>query len=227
MSSTTIHYINENHKRFDDSLVRQSDLDDDRFVYTQCPVYNHKSNRVFVGTSPIDFELKIDRTSNQNIIKCSDHTAVVVDEFTEQHVNSPRPVFQLKFPRFLFWTHDNDVWFELNDHPLTSLRNNFIAVGGWFNLSNWSRNSILAITLVDDRKPVIIKKGDPLFRVSFHPPNLNDGIVLLQEKDPLKIDYAWEEFMKKQTRGQHNKTWKPRLFSETGESKCPFSFLFK
>ena len=55
MSSTTIHYINANHKRFDDSLVRQSDLDDDRFVYSQCPVYNHKTNRVFVGTSPIDF----------------------------------------------------------------------------------------------------------------------------------------------------------------------------
>ena len=59
MSSTTIHYINANHKRFDDSLVRQSDLDDDRFVYSQCPVYNHRSNRVFVGTSPIDFKLKI------------------------------------------------------------------------------------------------------------------------------------------------------------------------
>ena len=59
MSSTTIHYINVNHHNFDDSLVRQSDLDDDRFVYSQCPVYNHKSNRVFVGTSPIDFKLKL------------------------------------------------------------------------------------------------------------------------------------------------------------------------
>ena len=133
MSSTTIHYINVNHHNFDDSLVRQSDLDDDRFVYSQCPVYNHKSNRVFVGTSPIDFKLKIDRTPNQNIIRCSDSRLVEGDD---QHVNSPRPVVQLKFPRFLFWTHDDDVWFEFNDHPLTSLRNNFIAVGGWFNLSN-------------------------------------------------------------------------------------------
>ena len=88
MSSTTIHYINANHKRFDDSLVRQSDLDDDRFVYSQCPVYNHKSNRVFVGTSPIDFKLKIDRTPNQNIIRCSDSRLVEGDD---QHVNSPLP----------------------------------------------------------------------------------------------------------------------------------------
>ena len=224
MSSTTIHYINANHKRFDDSLVRQSDLDDDRFVYSQCPVYNHRSNRVFVGTSPIDFKLKIDRTPNQNIIRCSDSTLVEGDD---QHVNSPRPVVQLKFPRFLFWTHDNDVWFEFNDHPLTSLRNNFIAVGGWFNLSNWSRNLSLAITLVDERKPVIIKKGDPLFRVSFYPSDLNNGVNLSQEKDPTKIDYTCDEYIKKQTIGQQNKTWKPRLFSETGESKCPFSFLFK
>ena len=68
MSSTTIHYINANHKRFDDLLVRQSDLDDDRFVYSQCPVYNHKSNRVFVGTSPIDFKLKITRLNSKSYI---------------------------------------------------------------------------------------------------------------------------------------------------------------
>ena len=148
-------------------------------------------------------------------------------EGDDQHVNSPRPVVQLKFPRFLFWTHDDDVWFEFNDHPMTSLRNNFIAVGGWFNLSNWSRNLSLAITLVDERKPVIIKKGDPLFRVSFYPSDLNNGINLSQEKDPTQIDYAWDEYIKKQTIGQQNKTWKPKLFSETGKSKCPFSFLFK
>ena len=224
MSSTTIHYINANHKRFDDSLVRQSDLDDDRFVYSQCPVYNHKTNRVFVGTSPIDFKLKIDRTPNKNIIRCSDSRLVEGDD---QHVNSPRPVVQLKFPRFLFWTHDDDVWFEFNDHPMTALDNNFVAVPGWFNLSNWSRGCSLALTIVNESKPVIIKKGDPLFRVAFHPPNLNDGIILSQEKDPQKIDLIYEEYDKKMKEGQSNKTWKPKLFSQTGESKCPFSFLFK
>ena len=220
MSSTTIHYINANHKRFDDSLVRQSDLDDDRFVYSQCPVYNHKTNRVFVGTSPIDFKLKIDRTPNQNIIRCSDYTLVEGDD---QHVNSPRPVVQLKFPRFLFWTHDDDVWFEFNDHPMTSLRNNFIAVGGWFNLSNWSRNLSLAITLVDERKPVIIKKGDPLFRVSFYPPNLDDSIILKKETNTEVVN-QWVEAHSKKS----EEDWRPRLFSKTKtESKCPFSFLFK
>ena len=229
--STTIHYVNAQHKRFADSLVRQSDLDDDRFVYSQCPVYNHKSNRVFIGTSPIDFKLEIDRTPTPKVIRCSDPT--LIQQIDDEHVNSPRPVVQLTFPKFLFWTHDDDVWLELNDHPMTSLSNNFIALGGWFNLSNWSRNSSLAITLVDESKPVIINKGDPLFRVAFHPPNLNDGIILSQEKDPQKIDLIYEEYDKNMKRqyqmkeGQDNKPWKPKLFSQTGESKCPFSFLFK
>ena len=121
----------------------------------------------------------------------------------------------------------DNVWFEFNDHPMTALNNNFVAVGGWFNLSNWSRGLSLAITLVDERKPVIIRKGDPLFRVSFYPPDLNDGIVLKQEMDPNKIDYIWKEYSKKQDEGQADKRWKPKLFSQTGESKCPFSFLFK
>ena len=221
---TTIHYVNAQHKRFDDSLVRQSDLDDDRFVYSQCPVYNHRSNRVFVGTSPIDFKLKIDRTPNKNIIRCSDSRLVEGDD---QHVNSPRPVVQLKFPRFVFWTHSDDVWFEFNDHPMTSLNNNFVAVPGWFNLSNWSRACSLAITIVNESKPVIINKGDPLFRIAFHPPDLNDGIMLVQEKDPQKIDLIYDEYDKKMKEGQADKRWKPKLFSETGKSKCPFSFLFK
>ena len=49
MSNTTINYVNANHKLFDDSLVRQSELDDDRFVYSKCPAFNHKSNRIFVA----------------------------------------------------------------------------------------------------------------------------------------------------------------------------------
>jgi hypothetical protein len=224
MSNKTIHYINVNHRQFDDSLVRQSDLDDDRFVYSQCPVFNHKSSRIFLGISPIDFKLRINRTSNHNYISCSDAKQLEGDD---AHINSPRPVFQLRFPRYVFWTHDDDVWFEFNDHPMTALNNNFIAVGGWFNLSNWSRGLSLAITLVDEEKPVIIRKGDPLFRVSFYPPDLNDGIILKQEMDPNKIDYIWEEYSKKQDEGQADKRWKPKLFSQTGESKCPFSFLFK
>ena len=122
-----------------------------------------------------------------------------------------------------FYTEDDNIWFEFNDHPMTALNNNFIAISGWFNLSNWSRTSSTAITLVDEKRCVIIKKGDPLFRVSFYPPNLDDSIILKKETNT-EVIHQWVDAHSKKS----EEDWRPRLFSKTKtESKCPFSFLFK
>ena len=213
---STIHYVSVFNK--EDTLTPQSDLIDLEYAQTKCPVHNHKQSRTFVATSPIDFSLSIDRSNNK--ISCSRPELL---EYDDEHINSPKPVFQLVFPKFLFYTEDDNVWFEFNDHPMTALKNNFIAISGWFNLSNWSRTSSTAITLVDEKRCVIIKKGDPLFRVSFYPPNLDDSIVLKKETNTEVVN-QWVEAHSKVT----EEDWRPRLFSKTKtESKCPFSFLFK
>ena len=213
---STIHYVSVFNKG--DTLIPQSDLIDLEYAQTKCPVHNHKQSRTFVATSPIDFSLSIDRSNNK--ISCSRPELL---EYDDDHINSPKPVFQLVFPKFLFYTEDDNVWFELNDHPMTALKNNFIAISGWFNLSNWSRASSTAITLVDEKRCVIIEKGDPLFRVSFYPPNLDDSIVLKKETNTEVVN-QWVEAHSKKS----EEDWRPRLFSKTKtESKCPFSFLFK
>ena len=213
---STIHYVSVFNK--EDTLTPQSDLIDLEYAQTKCPVHNHKQSRTFVATSPIDFSLSIDRSNNK--ISCSRPELL---EYDDEHINSPKPVFQLVFPKFLFYTEDDNVWFEFNDHPMTALKNNFIAISGWFNLSNWSRASSTAITLVDEKRCVIIEKGDPLFRVSFYPPNLDDSIVLKKETNTEVVN-QWVEAHSKIT----EQDWRPRLFSKTNtESKCPFSFLFK
>ena len=213
---STIHYVSVFNKG--DTLIPQSDLIDLEYAQTKCPVHNHKQSRTFVATSPIDFSLSVDRSNNK--ISCSRPELL---EYDDEHINSPKPVFQLVFPKFLFYTEDDNVWFEFNDHPMTALKNNFIAISGWFNLSNWSRASSTAITLVDEKRCVIIEKGDPLFRVSFYPPNLDDSIVLKKETNTEVVN-QWVEAHSKIT----EQDWRPRLFSKTKtESKCPFSFLFK
>jgi|TARA_X000000368_G_scaffold110388_1_gene85904 hypothetical protein len=213
---STIHYVSVFNK--EDTLTPQSDLIDLEYAQTKCPVHNHKQSRTFVATSPIDFSLSVDRSNNK--ISCSRPELL---EYDDEHINSPKPVFQLVFPKFLFYTEDDNVWFEFNDHPMTALKNNFIAISGWFNLSNWSRASSTAITLVDEKRCVIIEKGDPLFRVSFYPPNLDDSIVLKKETNTEVVN-QWVEAHSKIT----EQDWRPRLFSKTKtESKCPFSFLFK
>ena len=199
-------------------MIPQSDIIDSGYVQNKCPVYNHKQSRTFVATSPIDFTLSIDRSNNK--ISCSRPELL---EYDDDHINSPKPVFQLVFPKFLFYTEDDNVWFEFNDHPMTALNNNFIAISGWFNLSNWSRTSSTATTLVNEKRCVIIKKGDPLFRVSFYPPNLDDSIILKKETNT-EVVRQWVDAHSKKS----EEDWRPRLFSKTKtESKCPFSFLFK
>ena len=208
----------------DDRLITQSELVDERYVYKKCPVYNHRQDRTFVGVSPIDFNLRVGRMQGKSTIYCNEPELLAYDE---EHIFSPQPVIQLKFPKFLFWTHDDDVWFEFNDHPMTSYNNNFIAVPGWFNLSNWSRMMSLAITIVDETKPVKIKKGDPLFRVSFYSPNLNSNVIMKQELNEDKITELVDTYEENYKIAEENESWRKKLFAKTGMNKCPFSFLHK
>ena len=207
-----------------DKLVTQSDLIDERYVYKRCPAFTHKHDRTFVGISPIDFNLRVGRNGEQSTIYCNEPDLL---EYDEEHIFSPQPVIQLRFPKFLFWTHQDDVWFEFNDHPMTSYSNNFIAVPGWFNLSNWSRAMSLAITIVDETKPVKIRKGDPLFRVSFYSPNLDSDIIMKQELNEDKITEMVDAYNNKKLTDHDEKSWRKKLFAKTGMNKCPFSFLYK
>ena len=217
MTNRTIHYINLD--TLGSILTKQSDLTNENFVYTKCPVFNHKQNRVFVGLSPINYSLKIDRVNGTNHIICDNPELLTFDD---EHTSSPQPVVQLKVPKFFFWTNDDNVWIEMNDHPMTSYSNNFIAVGGWWNLSNWSRSISLGMTIVDETNPVVIKKGDPLFRISFYSNDMDDTFTLKEEKDIQKINQ-----IKNIDNLKSNDSWKSRLFSKTGINKCPVGFLFK
>lgn len=218
MSNVKIYYFDFNQNKLgEQSLYRERDLYDDNFVYTKCPVFNHKSNRTFVAFSPIDYELRVDRANQRYLTDNDDYLF-----YDKDHFNSPRPVVQLSFPKFLFWTENSNVWFEYKDHPMTSLNNNFVGVGGWFNLTNWPRSTSNSFTVIEEQTPVKIKKGDPLFRVCFYPPNLNSGVILKKISDSATINAIREQYL---SRNNKKENWKTKLFSKTGIKTCPFKFL--
>ena len=224
MSNTVVHYVSLGFP--DNVLIRESEFMNQDYVYSKCPVHTHKQNRVFIGLSPIDISLRvIIKTDSLNRIICDDSNLITWDD---EHVNSQKPVIQLKFPKFMFYTNENDVWFDFYDHRMTDLKNNFVSVRGWFNLSNWSRTSSLGMTIVDETKPVIIKKGDPLCRISFYPSNLDNTISIKEETDQGRIKQLEQVYNEKTDKGWVDKIWKQKLFSRTNEtSKCPVGFLFK
>ena len=220
--SKTIHYADV--YSLNSTLIRQSDIVGNGYVYQQCPAFKHRNERIFIGTSPIDLCFSIQKTSEGPIIEVEDDDMIEYIDIDHQHINSPKPVFQLYVPKFLFWTHDSDVWIEQNDHPMTSLNNNVIAVPAWFNLSNWSRTISVAFTLVNETKSVIIRKNDPLFRISFYSDNLNDDIFLKQEeyRDEYQETVEKDLYARRDVDG-----YSKNLFSKTNKvGKCPFSSLF-
>ena len=221
--SKTIHYADV--YKLGSKLVRTSDIIEKGYVYQQCPAFTHKNERTFVGYSPIELVFSIERTSNGPLLSIKDNSMIQFIDIDDQHINSPKPVFQLYIPKFLFWTHDDDVWIEQNDHPMTSLNNNIVGVPAWFNFSNWSRTLSVAFTLVNERKHVIIRKGDPLFRISFYSNNLDDDIILKQEEysEEYKQSVETDLYARRDVKG-----YKHKLFDQTNKvGKCPFSFLFK
>ena len=220
--SKTIYYADV--YSLNSKLIKQSSLINSKYVYQKCPAFVHKNERIFVGTSPVDLDFSIERTPEGPLMQISDMSKTDYIDIDNEHIYSPQPVFQLYIPKFLFWTEDDDIWIEQNDHPMTSLNNNIIAVPAWFNLSNWSRTVSVAFTIVNEHKPVIIKKGDPLFRISFYSDNLNDNFKLEEKKYRNEYKDVVENHLYQRRESDGYKT---KLFSKTSKTgKCPFSFLF-
>lgn len=209
----------------EDTLTRQIDLVDSNFVQYKCPAFHHKNSRTFVAHSSMDFSISIQNKDGHFNIECSDTSIVVLDN---DHLNSPKPVIQLSDPKFLFWTEDDNIWIEIMDHPMTAYNNNFITTNGWWNLSNWSRSNSIGMTIVDEDKPILIKEGDPLFRICFYSSNLDDTYVLRKEEDISKQERIVNNYIPRHLKSVEDGDWKSKLFSKTtSESRCPFKFLFK
>ena len=194
----------------DHTIVKQSEFKDSSGMpYKRCPCFNHKNERTFIISSPIDLQFRVDQPIDRNFVI-----------YNQEHLDTL--VFHLATPHFLLWTHDDNVWLAANDHPMTSLDNNLIMVPGWVQLSTWPSKASIGFVVVDKDKPVIIKKGDPLCRLSFHSPDLNDTVNLNKIDDRGIIDEMQEIYETKREEAMNNGTWKDRLFTK-GKSKCPFA----
>ena len=95
-------------------------------------------------------------------------------------------------------------------------------VPGWVHLSTWPSKASIGFVVVDKDKPVTIRKGDPLCRLSFHSSDLNDEVNLNKIEDRGIIDEIQEIYETKREEAMDNGTWKDRLFTK-GKSRCPFA----
>ena len=204
----------------------------DKKIYHECPVWTHKAKRTFLIRSPFDIDFIVD-TSNgyisSNIQQQQIFDEIFLTHFS--HINDTIPWFtknsatvQMDSPSFLFWTKNKNIWIEQKSHAMTSYKNNFTSVGGWFNISSWQRPLSIAMDIVDVKKPVSIKRGDVLYEVSFYSQNQEDSFYLVKE-DPSDslINKVSSNLLVK----DFVKNIGGKIALKNQESKCPFHFLWK
>lgn len=201
------------------------------YTYSDCPVWKHRHNRTFIGYSPCTFRMGVDddmlwyKVDEEDVVEIPFGEEEFADDmvyYVDSDMDHDQPVVQLKFPNTHFWTDfDNEyVWFEFLDHPETALNNNFIAIGGWFNIGSHPRTTSLALKFQDGSEDIYIEKGDPLYRVRFYSENMNDKFTLIKKEVSEELLDSFEE--RRDTLVKDPKFMNTILFDKDARAKCPF-----
>tara|TARA_A100001201_G_C4037499_1_gene185628 strand:+ start:150 stop:848 length:699 start_codon:yes stop_codon:yes gene_type:complete len=203
------------------------------FYYSQCPVWGHMFDRTFVGYSPADFKLRYFDNVIEYQINDEEIVEIDLDEVDEEysdenilfHMNDMGEdfqVIQLVFISSFFWApyEQEYLWFEFLDHPHTFATNNFVTVGGWFNLANHPRSTSLAIKYEADSDGIVIEKGDPLYRVRFYTENMDDKPNLVKKKASKNMSTAMDK--RREVMSGDRKFMKEVLFDKNLRGQCPY-----
>jgi hypothetical protein len=196
--------------------------------YYSCPSWQHKAQRTFVFYSPVDIDLTL---SSDGRVLSSNLTQTQFDECISLASDWRGPnhaVIQISsLMSWAFLTKEKDVWVHVHPDPRTSADNNFYCVEGWFNNSAWNRAINATICFHDLSKPVIIKRGDPIYRVSFYPKNLNQRVSLELGEIPPETLRKMQQRIASINWFKNKGFFKDLIFeTKKSESKCPFSFLW-
>ena len=186
-----------------------------------CPAWRHKQEREFIVYAPRDLTIE----ATEEGIRCPNiDTPELMQRLVKiEDFYPPVRTLQIACPMLVCWTSARNVWVEATDHPLTALNNNYTLVNGWFNLSQWARPISLGVMRVDIDKPVVIKRGDPLYKLRFFQENnLKQQFNMIKSEPPEKL-----------VKDMHNRLSvknlipfisKDLIFGKDKERKCPFGF---
>jgi hypothetical protein len=123
------------------------------------------------------------------------------------------------------WTKQRNIWVEVRPHAYTSGKNNLVAIGGWWNLSQWVRTINFAFQFADETQPITIQRGDPLYEIClYNQHNLNDKVKLVRH-DSIPDAIARRAISNVRVKQIVKRLPTDHLFQS--QSKCPFAFLKK
>lgn len=142
-----------------------------KFHFLKCYGLLEFCKNTFVVRAPIDITLNIDREKGYATTNACDQ------EFFDRCLKlrweetSPNDRFTFTiFPSYLFYTTESTT---IETLPLvlthTKTSENTLFMPGRFNMYKWVRPVDFSCEVIDDTKPIVFKRGDPLFMIRFSP----------------------------------------------------------
>jgi hypothetical protein len=204
--------------------------------YLKCPAFQDYYNNCFLLRSPIDITINISNQPNGNKFASIDtHNQKFFDDniAIRYEEGYKHPILHVRF--FYVFYADEPLMIELLSPSMhkTELQNNINIISGVYDISKWIRPVEFAFEVIDDTKPIVIKRGDPMYYVRFSTTNKislsreetsNDLNRVVNSCTTLKNYVPNNTLDKNYGMGAwFINLFKAKMFKK--KSKCPFNFL--
>ena len=204
--------------------------EDKNYIFQKCPAWKHWASSSFIVYSQADIILFFDK--NQRTIGSQYMSSqelnywVQINMDDDEWLNGVCPVIQIGQMMCLD-TNQKNVWVEQMPYFNKYADANYEIVPASFPFSTWKRPLSVAIKILDITKPIVIRRGDPLYIMRFY----TDGFANFSVNRK-KLDDNYFTELKSNMKWVKENPWKSwqkitNLFKKETESKCPFSFMFK
>jgi hypothetical protein len=160
-------------------------IDNRESAYLNCPAFTDFFKNVFVIQSPID--IAIDFNKEQDNVTITGEKGVDQDFFNtyvqtrgEQIGKFDKFLMTCTFLQLIFYSKEPVIIEYMPSFTLYKKNINYNLIPGQFRIDKWIRPLDFTFEFIDQSKPIIIKRGDPLFTLRFNSLT-NDKIELERE----------------------------------------------
>ena len=203
-------------------------------LYLKCPSFQEYYKNCYVIKCPFDLTLTVEYVNGQKTLRTHEYGQDFFDNFIHTRFSDSTVHTMLTVNVADTFFSDESVTVELLPPFMhkTEVNNNVNVIVGAFDISKWVRPVEWAVEMIDDTKPLKLKRGDPLYYVRFV---TKDKINLIKEVDNeqiFKVSNACVTLKKYipnkglnylyETASPYISAFKLKFFKQ---SKCPFSFL--
>jgi len=150
--------------------------------FTKCPANATFLKNLFVVKSPFDLEIKYFRdekrvwvSQKQNFVE-----HMIDPRFINNYTEKDYALCSL-LVSYMF-VADEPVWIEVYPPFLHGEVKNTRLINGTFDIYNWQRPVDFSFEILNDKKPIKIKEGQPLYYIKFVSKKLNDDFELKRLK---------------------------------------------